>query len=189
MNSAVKSDRRAGILLMLAAGLCWSLGGIIVRSLTVRDVWEIVFWRSLFMGVFVALLLAALRGRAAFGRLRAIGWPGLISAACLAGQIYCFIIALSLTSTANTFLLMSVSPLITALVGRAFMGEHLRWFTWVAIAAALAGIGIMFGSGAALKPAAPPCSATCSPWACPASTPARFCSRARCAATARDRPT
>ena len=151
MSGAIAPNRRTGILLMLAAGLCWSSGGIIVRSLAVTDVWEIVFWRSLFMGAFVALLLLALRGRVALQRVRALGWPGMISAACLAGQIYCFIIALSLTSTANTFLLMSVSPLITALVGMAFMGERLRWFTWCAIASALAGIAIMFGSGAGLE--------------------------------------
>lgn len=144
-------NRRAGIVLMLAAGLCWSSGGIIVRSLMIKDVWDIVFWRSLFMGAFVAVLLLALRGREAMARVRGIGLPGMVSAACLAGQIYCFIIAMSLTSTANTFLLMSVSPLITALVGMAFMGERLRWFTWVAIAVALAGIGIMFGSGAGLE--------------------------------------
>lgn len=151
MSTRIIPNRRAGILLMLAAGLCWSSGGIIVRSLAVKDVWEVVFWRSLFMGLFVAVLLLALRGRAAFERVRTIGWPGMVSAACLAGQIYCFIIALSLTSTANTFLLMSVSPLITALVGMAFMGEHLRWFTWVAIGVALAGIAIMFGSGAGME--------------------------------------
>jgi drug/metabolite transporter (DMT)-like permease len=151
MSTRAIPNRRAGILLMLAAGLCWSSGGIIVRSLAVKDVWEVVFWRSLFMGLFVAVLLLALRGRAAFERVRAIGWPGMVSAACLAGQIYCFIIALSLTSTANTFLLMSVSPLITALVGMAFMGEHLRWFTWAAIGVALAGIAIMFGSGAGIE--------------------------------------
>jgi len=143
-------NRRAGILLMIGAGLCWSSGGIIVRSLALKDIWEIVFWRALFMAVFVAMLLLALRGRAAIGRVRALGMPGMISAACLAGQIYCFIIALSLTSTANTFLLMSVSPLVTALFGMAFMGERLRWHTWGAIVFALAGIGIMFGSGAGL---------------------------------------
>ena len=144
-------NRRTGIALMLAAGLCWSSGGIIVRSLVLTDVWEIVFWRSLFMGAFVAVLLLAMRGRAAFGRIRALGWPGMVSAACLAGQIYCFIIALSLTSTANTFLLMSLSPLVTAVFGMAFMGERLRWYTWGAIAFALAGIAIMFGSGAGLQ--------------------------------------
>ena len=150
MRKPVVRNRRAGILLMLAAGLCWSSGGIIVRSLVLKDIWEIVFWRSLFMGAFVAALLFALRGRETFARVRTVGAAGVVSAACLAGQIYCFIIALSLTSTANTFLLMSVSPLITALFGMAFLGERLRSFTWGAIGFALAGIAIMFGNGAAL---------------------------------------
>src|SRR3954468_24294038 len=99
MSGATTPKRRAGILLMLAAGLCWSSGGIIVRSLAVKDVWEIVFWRALFMGAFVAALLLALRGRQALARVRALGLAGVVSAACLAGQIYCFIIAMSLTST------------------------------------------------------------------------------------------
>ena len=140
-------NRRTGVFLMLAAGLCWSLGGIIVRKLTLHDTWEIVFWRALFMAAFLGVLLGALRGRAALASVRSIGLAGAISGVCLAAQIYFFILALSHTTAANTFVLMSISPLLAALVGLLFLHERVAWHTWLAIAFALGGIVIMFGEG------------------------------------------
>ena len=140
-----RPDRRRGIGLMLMAGLCWSLGGVIVRMLVVQNTWEIVFWRSLFMAVFVVTILVSLHGRGTLDEIRAVGASGVISAICLAAQIHFFILALRHTSTANTFVLMSISPLVTAIVGRLFMREQIAWHTWLAIAVALTGIAVMFG--------------------------------------------
>ncbi len=140
-------SRARGIALMLAAGLCWSLGGIIVRSLTVKDTWEIVFWRALFMALFLGVLLLALRGRGVLASVRGIGTAGVISSVCLAAQIYFFILALGHTTAANTFVLMSISPLLAALAGMLFLRERVAWHTWIAITLALGGIVIMFGEG------------------------------------------
>jgi len=145
--SSVIPKRSTGIALMLAAGLCWSLGGIIVRKLSLTDTWEIVFWRALFMSGFIATLLLILRGRGAIASVRSIGAAGAISGVCLAAQIYFFILALSHTTAANTFVLMSISPLLAALVGLIFLREKVAWHTWLAIAFALGGIVIMFGEG------------------------------------------
>ena len=67
------SRRPLGIALMLGAGLCWSLGGIIVRSLTLTGSWEIVFWRALFMTLFLGALLCYLRGGEFVRSVRAMG--------------------------------------------------------------------------------------------------------------------
>ena len=143
----LQSSRARGVALMLGAGLCWSLGGIIVRKLTLTDTWEIVFWRALFMSAFLGVLLVALRGRSAVASVRSIGLAGAVSSVCLAAQIYFFILALSHTTAANTFVLMSISPLLAALVGLLFLRERVAWHTWLAIAFALGGIVIMFGEG------------------------------------------
>ena len=140
-------NRARGIVLMLCAGLCWSIGGIIVRSLVLKDVWEIVFWRALFMAAFLGILLLVLRGRGALASVRSIGAAGVVAGLCLAAQIYCFILALHNTTVANTFVLMSLSPLFAALAGLLFLRERLAWHTWIAIAFALGGIVIMFGEG------------------------------------------
>lgn len=140
-------NRRMGIFLMLGAGLCWSLGGIIVRKLTLTDVWEVVFWRALFMAAFIGTLLSVSRGRGTLANVRAIGGAGLLSGVCIAAQMIFFILALSHTTAANTFALMSVSPLLAALVGVLFLRERVGRFTWFAIAIALGGIALMFGEG------------------------------------------
>lgn len=140
-------DRRKGLLLMIGAGLCWSLGGLIVRSVEVADPWAIVFWRSIFMGLFVGVVVVAMHGRAAGAQVRNVGAAGLVAAVCLALQIYFFILSLKNTTTANTFVLMSISPLVTAIAGWLFLGERVHAATWAAIAVALAGIVVMFGEG------------------------------------------
>jgi drug/metabolite transporter (DMT)-like permease len=53
-----------------------------------------------------------------------------------------FVIALSLTSTANTLVTMSVSPLLTVLFARAALSDPVPLRTWMA--AAVAGIGIVW---------------------------------------------
>ncbi|MBL8378855.1 MAG: DMT family transporter [Burkholderiales bacterium] len=138
--------RGFGVACMIGAGLCWSLGGLIVRAFETSDTWLIVFWRSVFMALFVAVLLLLRAPQSALARVRGVGRAGVAAAACLAVQIWFFILALTLTSTANTFVLMSVAPLMTAVVGRVALGERVAPLTWAAIAVALAGIVIMFGA-------------------------------------------
>lgn len=144
MNDEATRAHRRAILFMIAAPLCWSSGGILVRLLSFRDAWEIVFWRSLFMALFVAGTLIVMHGRRMPQAVRSVGWPGLLSAAFLAGQFFLFIASLTRTTVANTFVLMSVSPFLAALAARAFLREAVPLRTWIAMTAALAGMVIMF---------------------------------------------
>ena len=129
---------------MLIAPVLWSTGGLFVRLLSIRDPWEIVFWRSLFMALFVAAALAIMhRGRMPRAVL-AIGWPGLIAGAFLAGQFFLFIASITRTTVANTFVLMSISPFLAALAARVFLNERVPLRTGIAMAVAFAGIVIMF---------------------------------------------
>lgn len=143
----IAAARRKGVLLMVAAGLCWSTGGIFVRNVGTADGWEIVFWRSVFM---VGFLFAALfwwhRG-AVWSRIAAVGLPGLVSGALLASTFFFFVLSLTRNTAANTFVLMATGPFFVALFGLAFLGERVPARTWAAIAVALAGIGLMFLEG------------------------------------------
>jgi drug/metabolite transporter (DMT)-like permease len=129
---------------MLIAPVFWSSGGLLVRLLTIRDAWEIVFWRSVFMALFVAGTLIALHGRRMPAAVRAVGWPGLLAAAFLAGQFFLFIASLTRTTVANTFVLMSVSPFLAALAGRLLLHERVPARTWLAMSVAFVGIVVMF---------------------------------------------
>jgi drug/metabolite transporter (DMT)-like permease len=138
-----QAHRRA-ILFMIVAAICWSSGGYLVRQLSITNAWEIVFWRSLFMSAFVALTLAVLHGSRTAGAIRAVGLPGLLSGAFLAGQFFLFIASLTRTTVANTFVLMSVSPFLAAIAGRVVLGERVPLRTWLAMAVAVAGMVVMF---------------------------------------------
>lgn len=130
---------------MIVAAVCWSSGGILVRQLSITNSWEIVFWRSLFMTLFVVGVLLVLHGRAMPRAVLAVGRPGVLSGLFLAGTFFFFIASLTRTTVANTFVLMSVSPFLAALAGRLVLKEPVPARTWLAMAVALAGIVVMFG--------------------------------------------
>jgi len=139
--------RRKGVLLMIAAALCWSTGGIFVRNVETADGFEIVFWRSLFMVAFLFATLAWWHRGAVWSRIAAVGRAGLLSGALLAATFFFFILSLMRNTAANTFVLMSTGPFFVALFGWIFLRERVPPRTWTAIAVALAGVTLMFADG------------------------------------------
>jgi len=133
--------RTAGLALMFIAPVMWSTAGVVTRHVERATPFELVFWRSFFAFAFVAVALLALRRNPL-----KMGWPGLVSSALWAVMFTAFMIALTLTSTANTLVVMSVSPLLTALLARAFLSDPVPMGTWVAVGAAALGIAWMFGA-------------------------------------------
>ncbi|MEO8487427.1 MAG: DMT family transporter [Betaproteobacteria bacterium] len=138
------AQRLRAIAFMVVAATCWSSGGYLVRRLSLDDAWEIVFWRSVFMALFVLGVLSVLHRGRTVAAIRAVGWPGLASGAFLACTFFFFIASLTRTTVANTFVLMSVSPFLAAIAGRLVLGERVPPRTWVAMAVAFAGIVVMF---------------------------------------------
>ena len=135
---------RRAIAFMVVAATCWSSGGYLVRQLSITGAWEIVFWRSLFMSLFVAGVLLALHGRRMPRAIVAAGWPCLVSGVFLAGTFFFFIASLTRTTVANTNVLMSVSPFLAALAARLVLKEPVPLRTWLAMLVAFCGIVVMF---------------------------------------------
>jgi drug/metabolite transporter (DMT)-like permease len=145
--SADGAGRRKGVLLMIAAGLCWSTGGILVRKVAITDGWEIVFWRSVFMVPFLFVVLAWWHRGAVWSKIAAVGLPGMLAGALLASQFFFFILSLTRNTAANTFVLMSTGPFFVAALGWLLLRERVPPRTWIAITVALAGITLMFAEG------------------------------------------
>jgi drug/metabolite transporter (DMT)-like permease len=142
--SVTPREHRRGILMMAAAAVCWSTAGILTRESSIANGWETTFWRSFYASLFMAVLLYTWHGRAAVARIRAMGWPGLLSGLLLSVMITCFMLALSRTSTANTLMLTCTSPFYAAVMGRMFLKEKVPLRTWIAMPCAFAGIFLMF---------------------------------------------
>lgn len=137
--------RAGGVALMVAAPVLWSSAGVVTRHIQSTQPVEQVFWRSLFAFLFVFVVLL-LQRTSPWKAVRAAGLPGLISGLMWAIMFTAFLFALSLTTTANALVVMSVSPLLTALFAKLFLKDPVPVRTLVAATAAAAGIAWMFGS-------------------------------------------
>ena len=140
-----RAHRRA-IVLMIIAPMLWSIAGVVTRQLDFAGRWEVTFWRSLFAALFVLGALLVTRGGGAWRALRAGGGYGLLSGAMWAIMMIAFMLALMTTTTANTLIVNSITPLVTALLARAVLRDPIAARTWTAIGLAIAGMLWMFGS-------------------------------------------
>jgi len=138
------SEHRRGVLFMLGATSCWAMAGILVRTMRLTDGWEITFWRSLFMTVFVLGVLVVQYRGATWQRIMAVGWPGMLVGALWALMYVCFILALGRTTVANVLVLSSLAPFASAIMGGMFLHERVPGRIWFAMTAAIAGIVLMF---------------------------------------------
>jgi drug/metabolite transporter (DMT)-like permease len=135
---------RVGIATMILCASLWSIAGLLMRASSVTNGWEASFWRSAFLAVVVTAGLLVRNRRNAFRALLTMGWPGVISGCAWAVMFTCFMLALSRTTVANTLFIMGFLPFCAALAGYFVLNERVPRRTWTAMAAATAGIGIMF---------------------------------------------
>ncbi len=143
---------------MVGATLLWSMAGVVTRHLHTQDGLRLVFWRSSFAALGVLAWLLWRQG--ARGTFRQVAQaPALLwlSALFWAVMFTAFMVALTLTTVAQTLLVDSLSPLIAALLGWVVLRQPLPRRTVWAIALATLGMGWMVahdarapGSGTAL---------------------------------------
>lgn len=140
---------RAGVVLVLLAGLLWSAMGLVIRLID-AGTWQILLWRSVGL-VPVLFVVIALRSRGApLARMRAAGMAGLVGGVALVVAFAGAIFAIQATTVANAVFLFAASPLLTALLSRLVLGEAVRRATWAAIALAGLGMYLMVREGLAL---------------------------------------
>jgi drug/metabolite transporter (DMT)-like permease len=136
-----------GVVMVMAAGVLWSLGGLMVRSMEEAGAWQILFVRSTAVALTVlAVLVWRYRGDW-LRKVRRAGWLALIAGMLLGAGFCGFIFALMHTTVANAVFMLSASPLLTAVLGWLLLGEAIRRGTWLAMAVAMIGVGVMVGGG------------------------------------------
>ncbi len=143
-----------GVLFVFIAGVLWSTVGLGIRLIEDAVVWQILFYRSISLSVFLYIVIRMRSGESPFTQIRRVGIPaviaGLALVAAYAGGIY----AIQATSVANAMLLFATAPFMAAVLGWIVLRESVRGATWVAIVVAIAGIAIMVADksgGVALK--------------------------------------
>ena len=138
---------RNGVLLVLAAGICWSSMGLGIRHIEVANVWQILFFRSI---ALTPLLLLVLTLRARGNPLPIIQKAGLAGGVGGISLVFAFsggILAVQTTSVANAMFLFAAAPFFAAVLGWLVLKEHVRSVTWISMMLALVGIVIMVWEG------------------------------------------
>ena len=136
-------NRLRGMVLVGGAALLWSTGGLLAHLITDADRWTTVFWRSVSAFAFLLIFIAIRDGRRTPEVFRAMGLPGVAVGLCFTVASIGLVVALSLTSVANTLVILSATPLVAAVFGRIFLGERIDRVTYATIAVVIAGIVLM----------------------------------------------
>ncbi len=138
---------RTGVLLIVSAGMIWSLMGLAIRNIVAADTWQILFYRSAGMVPVLFAFVAIRSGGRPFDRLARTGFTGLAGGISLGISFAAAIFALQTTSIANAAFLFAAAPFLSAVLAWATLGETVRPATRVAIAVAAVGVAIMVGQG------------------------------------------
>jgi len=138
------SPRAQGYLYALAAPVCWSFGGVVMRTVDAGP-WDIVFWRAVAHLAAFPLVLMLLFKTPVLRSIRDAGAVGLVSGLLIAGVFVFHVIAMTSTTVANALLLQSTAPVLTALIAWLVLREKVPLANWIAIAIAFAGLAVVIG--------------------------------------------
>ena len=141
------SHYRTALILVIASSVANSANGLIVRSMDSAGGWQIIFYRSWFLAGALSVVFALQsRGRVR-AALRGLRPWAVIGSLAIAAVNTCFILSMTYTTVANTMFLLSAAPFFAALLGWLTLGETVKRGVWLAMSAALAGVGVMLWDG------------------------------------------
>lgn len=110
---------------------------LMIKILNV-DLWSLVFYRNVFLAIFV-LAVYFVRRRSAISDVDGGlgGHSDLVGAGGLAGALYglsaiCFVLAVRQTTAANAVVILGALPMTAAVMRRVFLKQSTPWRTWVA---------------------------------------------------------
>jgi drug/metabolite transporter (DMT)-like permease len=143
---AAANQHRLGILLVLGSAIAYSTAGFFTRLIPL-DVWTLLFWRGLFGGVFMILLMIWRERRADARQINWITRPSWLIAGISAIGMVFYINALRAAPVADVALIYAAVPFVTAFLAWMVIGERSQWRTILASLVALFGVAVMVGGG------------------------------------------
>jgi drug/metabolite transporter, DME family len=135
---------------ILAAGVAFSLGGLFIRMIGSATPWQMLFYRSGFLALAIALYLLWRERGGLLRNLAAAGWAGVLGGLCIGVAMTGFILSVTHTTVANTLFVLAASPFVAAALGWLTIRERVRARTWGTMLVAGLGIGVMVYDGIAL---------------------------------------
>ena len=147
-----RSDRRdylKAFFLVLAAGIIWSFGAVLVRYMEAAQSyqWHYLFYRGMTVAIVLLIYLLTIEGFAVVDTFKRTGLAEIIGACGLVAAFSGFILSITVTTAANTLFMLPAAPFIAAFLGIVLLHEKVRFITWAAMFIALIGILVMVVEG------------------------------------------
>ncbi len=139
----MKPSRLGGLPVAIVAVLLLSPDSLVIR-LVDADRFMVLFWRGLMMAVGFAAVAGLSRGPRPAGPILRCSRPALIAGLLLGAANVAFVISITSTDVANTFIIAATSPLIAAFLSRLFLREAVARRTVVASVLCIAGLVLIF---------------------------------------------
>ena len=134
-----------GFILVFLGAITLSFGGLIVKSFEGANLWQILFWRSVFFCFVIIIFLSIIYKRQFFKALINSGLPGVIGGIILGLGFFSYVFAMYNTTVANTNFIIQTQTLFLAIFGYLFLKETISKITLVSIILAISGITLMLG--------------------------------------------
>ena len=136
-----------GVVLVLTAGILWSIAGLVVRLMDGASEWQILFYRSVFL-ILALTTYIAVRNKGRVGAAFRAAGPNAVYAGLFLGSGFaCWIFAMTHTTIANALFILASSPLMAAWVAKLMLGEAIRRITLICMIVSVLGIALMVGEG------------------------------------------
>ena len=138
-------NRVPGPFLVFLGACTLSFGGLIVKSFEGANLWQILFWRSVFFSLVVLIFLISSYKKNIFNSIYRIGLPGLFGAIVLSCGYAGYVFAMYNTTVANANFIIQTQTIFLAIFGYIFLKEKISILTLVSIFIAFSGIFLMLG--------------------------------------------
>ena len=134
-----------GPFLVFLGACTLSFGGLIVKSFEGANLWQILFWRSVFFSIVVLFFLFLNYKKNFFNSIYKIGLPGFFGGIVLSCGYAGYVFAMYNTTVANANFIIQTQTIFLAIFGYAFLKEKISMITVASIFLAFAGIFLMLG--------------------------------------------
>ena len=112
-----------GPLLVFLGALSLSFGGLIVKSFQGANLWQILFWRSIFFILVVSIFLILTYRKKVLTAFVSSGIPGLVGGLILSTGFCGYVFAMYNTTVANTNFIIQTQTIFLAIFGYLFLKE------------------------------------------------------------------
>ena len=135
-----------GPFLVFLGACTLSFGGLIVKSFEGANLWQILFWRSVFFSIVVLFFLIISHKKNFFSSIYKAGLPSLFGGMVLSCGYAGYVFAMYNTTVANANFIIQTQTIFLAIFGYIFLKEKISKLTLTSIFLAFGGIFLMLGS-------------------------------------------